>query len=83
MGVPSVNYLLKMTINSYNEYTFFYKENLPYRSRFWDRKQLHKKTSKTKMNICSEGPFTPFPPWVEFLNLINLRKSANPNTYIR
>ena len=42
-----------------------------------------KKTSKTKMNICSEGPFTPFPPWVEFLNLINLRKSANPNTYIR
>ena len=35
----------------------FYKENLPYKSRFSNRKLLHDKTSKTKMNICSEGPF--------------------------
>ena len=41
---------------------FFYKENLPYKSRFSNRKLLHKKISKTEMNICSEGPFTPFPP---------------------
>ena len=40
----------------------FYKENLPYKSRFSNCKLLHNKTSKTKMNIYSEGPFSPFPP---------------------
>jgi hypothetical protein len=36
-----------------------YKENLPYKSIFLNRKLLHDKTSK-KINICSEGPITPF-----------------------
>ena len=61
IGVPSVNYLRKMTRISSNEYTFFYKENLSYKSRFSNRKLLHKKTLKTKINIYSEGPFTLFP----------------------
>ena len=42
----------------------FYKENLPYKSRFSNRKLLNDKASKKNMNICSEGPFTPFPPWI-------------------
>ena len=32
---------------------FFYKKNL---------KLLHQKHQQKKMNNCSEGPFTPFPP---------------------
>ena len=34
---------IKITRNSSNEYTFFYNENLPYKSRFSNRKLLHKK----------------------------------------
>ena len=42
---------------------FFNKENLPYKSKFSNRKRLvlHDKAS-TKKEICSESPFTPFPP---------------------
>ena len=53
----------------------FYKENLPYKSRFSNRKLLHDKTSK-KNNICSEGPFTPLS-----LNLYIFFNSANPTIH--
>ena len=66
------NYLRKITRNSSIESTFFYKENLPYKSRFSNRKILHDKTSK-KMNICSEGPFTPF-PLLEFIYVFQFSK---------
>ena len=49
-----------MTKKSFYEYTYFYEENLPYKSRFSNRRILHDKNSK-KNNICSEGPFTLFP----------------------
>ena len=44
-------YLRKMIRNSSNEYTFFYKENLTYRSRFSNRKLLHDKTSKKIISV--------------------------------
>ena len=48
MGVPSVNYLRKMTRNSSNEYTFFYKENLRYKSRFSNRKLMKSANPSTQ-----------------------------------
>ena len=41
------------------------KENLvdeKYNIKFLCVRLSYQKKSKTKMNICSEGPFTPFPP---------------------
>ena len=73
MGVPFVNYLQKMTRNSSNKYTFIYKENLPFKSRFSNRNVLHDKTSK-KNNICSEGPFNTCPS----LNLYMFINSTYP-----
>ena len=37
-----------MTRNCSNEYTYFLKENLTYKSRFSNRKLLHDKTSKKR-----------------------------------
>ena len=42
----------------------FYKENLPYKLKFSNASYYMIKHPKKKVNICSEGPFTPFPPWI-------------------
>ena len=72
-----VNYYRKMTIYSSDEYTFFYKENSPYKSRFSNRKLLHKKNIKKFISVqkvllhLSLLEFSWFSQY--------LMKSANPN----
>ena len=64
-----------MTRNSSTYFKhIFYKENLPYKSRFSNCKLLHDKTSK-RNNTCSEGSITPFHPWFYIFKFFN---SANP-----
>ena len=48
LGVSWLDYLWKITKNSSSEYTFLYEEKLPYKTRFSNRKLLHKKHQKQK-----------------------------------
>ena len=43
MRVPYVNYLKKLIDLALKSTLFFYKENLPYKLRFLNRKLSHKK----------------------------------------
>ena len=65
-----------MTRNSFNEYTFFYKENLPYKSRFSNKKhqkQIWMSVQKALLHLSL----------LEFSGISQyLMKLANPKMYI-
>ena len=60
-GGPLKQIICEKLLEISAQYLYFYKENLPHKSRFLNRKLLHNKTYKN-VNICSGGPHTPFPP---------------------